>query len=73
MDIKEKIEEIVGKIKSSKNLAERFEKEPVKLIEELVGVDLPDDVIEKIIDGVKAKISVDDIKSKLGGLGKLFK
>ncbi len=73
MDIKEKIEEIVEKVKSNKDIAERFKKEPVKVVEELVGVDLPDDVIQKIIDGVKAKISVDDIKSKLGGIGKLFK
>jgi hypothetical protein len=73
MDIKAKIEEIVAKVKSDKTIAERFKKEPIKVVEELAGVDLPDDMIEKIVDGVKAKISVDDVKSKLGGLGKLFK
>ncbi len=73
MDIKEKIEEIVKKIKSNKDIAERFKKEPIKVVEELVGIDIPDDIVEKIVDGVKAKISVDDVKEKLGGLGKLFK
>ena len=73
MDIKAKIEEIVEKVKGDKTIAERFKKEPVKVVEELAGVDLPDDMLEKIVDGVKAKISVDGVASKLGGLGKLFK
>lgn len=73
MDIKAKIEEVVEKVKGDKTIAERFKKEPVKVVEELAGVDLPDDMLEKIVDGVKAKISVDGVASKLGGLGKLFK
>lgn len=73
MDIKAKIEEIVEKVKGDKTIAERFKKEPIKVVEELAGVDLPDDMLEKIVDGVKAKISVDGVASKLGGLGKLFK
>lgn len=73
MDIKAKIEEIVAKVKSDKTIAERFKKEPIKVVEELIGVDIPDDTVEKIVDGVKAKISIDDVASKLGGLGKLFK
>ena len=51
MDIKEKIEELVKKITSDKNLLKKFEKDPVKVIEELVGMDMPDDMIEKLIDG----------------------
>lgn len=72
MDIKEKIEEIVEKVKADKNLFENFMKEPVKTVEKLIGVDLPDDQIKKIAEAVKAKVSVDEIEKKLGGLGKLF-
>ncbi len=61
MDIKEKISEVVEKLTSDKNLKEKFEKNPVKVIEELLGVDLPDDMVEKVIDGVKAKITIDSI------------
>lgn len=68
MDIKAKIEELVNKIKGDKNLLARFKDEPVKVIEELIGVDLPDDQIEKIVDGVKAKISLDKLGGMLGGL-----
>ena len=35
-------------------------------------VDLPDDVIKQIVDGVKTKVDVDGLKDKLGGLGGLF-
>lgn len=71
MDIKEKISEVVEKITSDKELKAKFEKNPIKAIEEILGVDLPDDMVEKIVDGVKAKISMDsisDVASKLKGL-----
>ena len=70
--IKEKIEDIVEKIQENDDLMEQWKEEPVKVIETLVGVDLPDDVVEKIIDGVKAKISVDKLSKGLGALKKLF-
>lgn len=72
MDIKKKIEELVEKIKSDKNLLAKFKSEPIKTVEELIGIDLPDDQIEKLVDGIKAKISIDDIADKLGALGGLF-
>ena len=68
MNIKEKIEELVEKIKNDKDLLEKFQSEPVKTIEELVGMDLPDDQIEKLAEGIKAKISLDKLGGALGGL-----
>lgn len=68
MDIKGKIEELVKKIKSDDKLMEKFQKDPIKTVEGLIGIDLPDDQIEKVVDGVKAKISLDSIGDKLGGL-----
>ena len=72
MDIKEKIESIVEKISKEPNIKEQFEKEPVKVIENILGVDLPDDVVEKIIDGVKAKLTLDMISDVAGAFKKLF-
>ncbi len=68
MDIKAKIDEVVNKVKNDKNFAEKFQKEPIKAVEDVLGIDLPDDVIKNVIEGVKAKINVDGIKDKLGGL-----
>ena len=72
MEIKEKVEAIIEEIKNNPNIKEEFEKEPVKVIEKLIGVDLPDDVVEKIIDGVKAKITVDNVSKIAGALKGLF-
>ena len=66
MDIKAKIDEIVEKIKSDKNLGEKFQKNPIKVIEDLIGIDLPDDQIKGIVDAVKAKINLDSIGGMLG-------
>lgn len=72
MDIKEKIEEVVRKLTSDKNLMAKFERNPVSVIEELVGIDLPDAQINQLIDGIKAKIKLDQVGDVLGGIGKLF-
>jgi hypothetical protein len=68
LDIKGKIDELVKKIKSDKDLAAKFQKDPIKTVEGLIGVDLPDGQVEKIVDGIKAKISLDKLGGKLGGL-----
>ena len=72
-DIKAKIEEITEKIKKDPKLMEEFTKDPVKTLEGIIGVDLPDDQVKAIADGVKAKVSIDQISGALGGLGGLFK
>ena len=72
MDIKGKIDEIVAKIKSDKTLAEKFKKDPVKAIESLIGMELPDDKIKQLADGVKAKLAADDAGGLLGKVKKLF-
>lgn len=74
MDIKAKIDEIVNKVKNDKEFGKKFKDSPVKAVEGVVGVDLPDDQIEKVVDGVKAKVKLDDIGDKVGGLlGKIKK
>jgi len=78
--IKEKIEDIISKIKNDKDFARKFMDDPVEALEGVLGVDLPDDQIEKIVDGIKAKLKLEalddlfdgkadlgDIAGKLGG------
>ena len=72
MDIKATVEKTVKKLMDNPALLKKFEKEPVKVIEELVGVDLPDDVVEPLIDGIKVKLAATKMGNALEGLGKLF-
>ena len=72
MDIKAKVEQIVKKIQSDPKVMEKFTKDPVSAVEELVGIDLPNDQINQVVDLVKAKLNLDKAGDLLGGLGKMF-
>jgi len=74
-DIKAKIEEIVEKIKNDSGLFDSFKKDPEKTIERVAGTDVPDGLLDKIIEGVKAALSsgklkdvFENIGDKLGGI-----
>lgn len=69
MDIKAQIKNVADSLSKDPQLLQQFQKEPVKAVEKLLGKDLPDEVIQQVIDAVKAKISVD----KLSGLGDAVK
>lgn len=72
MDIKAKIEELVAKIKGDKNLLASFKEAPIPTVEKLLGVDLPDEKMGALVDGIKAKLDLDSLGDKLGGLKNLF-
>ena len=72
MDIKATVEKTVKKLMDNPALLKKFDKEPVKVIEELVGMDLPDDVVDPLIDGIKVKLAATKVGDALEGLGKLF-
>ena len=71
-EIKKLIEKAIDMLKEDEDLMENFKKDPIKVVEKLLGVDLPDDQIEAIVKGIKAKLQIDDIGDVLGVLGGLF-
>ena len=68
MEVKEQITKAVDKITKDKKLQEQFQKEPVKALESVLGVDLPDDVVEQVIQGVKAKLTIDKVSGAVDSL-----
>ena len=64
MDIKATIDSIVSKVKGDPKIAEKFQKDPEKTVEQVAGVDIPDGMVGKVVDGVKAKLAGD----KAGGV-----
>ena len=70
--IKDKVDEIVGKIKNDKDIADKFQKDPISTVEGLIGVDLPNDQLEGVVDTIKAKLKLDKAQDALGGLKGLF-
>ena len=73
MDMKEQISKIVEEVSKNPDIKEQLEKEPVKVIEKIIGVDLPDDIVMKIIDGVKAKLTINDVSKVADALKGIFK
>ncbi|MCI6958011.1 MAG: hypothetical protein MR763_11815 [Clostridiales bacterium] len=68
LNIKEKVEQVVAKLRADDKLLEKFQTNPAAVIEEYVGVDLPDDQVNALVEGIKAKLTVDKLGSALGGL-----
>ena len=73
MDMKEQISKIVEEVTKNPSIKAQFEKEPVKVIEKVIGVDLPDDAINQVVQGVKAKLTADKISGSVEALTGLFK
>ena len=80
-DIKKSAGELVDKIKNDKSLAADFKKDPIKTVEKLIGVDLPDEQIKALVEMIKTKLGggagkvsevaenvKDTVSDKLGGL-----
>ena len=59
-------------LKKDDKLLEKFNKNPAAVIEEYAGIDLPDDQVNQLVEGIKAKIKLDKIGDTLGGLTGLF-
>ena len=69
MDVKEKVNELVDKVKNDKDFGKKFMSDPIKAVESVVGVDLPDEKIKEIAGSIKDKVNIGDVAGKLGGLG----
>lgn len=64
--IEEKAMQIVEKAKSDPEFHEQLTKEPIKAVENLLGVDLPDEQLKAIVETVKTKLALDDGIKNMG-------
>ncbi len=71
-DVKAKVEEIAAKLKKDPDLMKKFQSDPIKTLESVLGVDLPDEQLKPLVAGIKAKLTASDLGDKLDGLKKLF-
>ena len=72
MDIKGKIDEIVAKVRNDKDFSAKFTSNPIQAVESVIGMDLPDDQINAVIEGAKAKVTAGKAGDALGSIKKLF-
>ena len=76
MDLQKMIKDVLEKLSSDEKLKGKFLSDPTAVLEKLIGIDLPNDQINAIIEGVKAKLKLDDVadtaKNIMGTLGGRF-
>ncbi len=68
MDIQKIISDVLDKLQGDDGLLAKFKAEPVKTIEGLIGIDLPDEQLDAVVKGVMAKIDVEEVAKKAGGI-----
>ena len=80
MDIKAKVEEVLAKVKGDDAFLAKFKEDPIKAVEGVIGIDLPDEQLKGVVEGLKAKLALDkdgdgkldiveNLEDKVGGLG----
>ena len=79
VNVKEIIGKVIDIIQDDDKFEAKFKANPAKAIEEVLGMDLPDDTVNAVVAAVKAKElqldNLDDVLENKGKelLGKLFK
>ena len=68
MELKTMLDGTIGKITSDKSLKDKFLKNPVKTLEGLLGIDLPDEKLKLLAEYAKARVLGQEPDDKAGGL-----
>ena len=71
-EIKGKIETVAANLNKNKELRKQFDTNPTAVIEEIIGVDLPDEIVNQIVAGIRAKLAQDKLGCMLSGLGQIL-
>ena len=72
MDIQKIITEAVKLLTENEEMLKAFNKNPAKTLESLLGINLPDEQVNAVVAGVKAKLGLDDVLEMAGKLKSFF-
>ena len=73
INVKEIITETAEKLLKDEKLRKQFMDDPVKALEKLLNIDLPNELLDPVVDGIKAKLTVDTVQDVFEDASKLFK
>ena len=71
-DLKGVIEQIVAKLTKDSDLFKSFKKDPERTVERVAGVDIPDGMMDKIIEGVMTALKIKPDNKFVAFFKKLF-
>ncbi len=72
IDLKAKIEELAARLQKAPALLKGFQQDPVKTLEGLTGMNLPEEQLQPLVAGLKARLAAGGLGDALDGLKKLF-
>ena len=72
-NITEYVQQIVTKLTGNNSLLESFKKDPAKIVTDLLGIKLDDNIVQSIIKLVVSKLNLGDLTKKGGLLDKIKK
>ncbi len=72
IDLKAKIEELAARLQKAPALLKGFQQDPVKTLAGLTGMNLPEEQLQPLVAGLKARLAAGGLGDALDGLKKLF-
>lgn len=79
MELKEIIAKVEEKLKNDDGFKAELMKNPVKTLEDLLGIDIPEDTLKQVMDTIKDKVDlkeadgfIKEVEEKLGGVEKVI-
>lgn len=79
MNVKDMIERVEEKLKNDDDFKVNLVKDPMKTLENLLGIDIPEDTLKEIMDAVKDKLEgntvsgiIKEVEEKIGDAGKIL-
>ncbi len=72
MDLQKVIKQVLDALNNNDALVKEFLADPAKVLESKLGIDLPNEQINAVVEGVKAKLNLDNAASVLNAVQGLF-
>lgn len=72
IDLKSKVDVACKKLQSDPSLLKKFQSDPIKAVESVLNIDLPDEQLKPLVSAIQAKLATSDLGDKLKDLKKLF-
>ena len=62
------VEQVVAKLTGNNSLIEQFKKNPAKIVTDILGIKLDDQLIQAVIKAVQGKLNIEDVAKNAGGI-----
>lgn len=72
MDLQKIIKQVLDALNNNDALVKEFLADPAKVLESKLGIDLPNEQVNAVVEGVKAKLNLDSAASVLNAVHGLF-